>query len=479
MKCDHCGHEIKQKEQHYCPECGSNLFAQHEQHSKKKTKRKRYYMMSTLFIVVITAFIVFFFIGKETFDPQAQIDAFKEAVQEENVGAALKMLTPSIDSLKIDEKNTAQFLAFLKENPDRLNVLVAQLEEQANALEKGKEINPNHQFATLNVVEKGKKWGAFTDYQFEVIPAFIRLSEWNNEVELDLYINNEKLETTPNQDEHHITYGPYMPGEYTIKGILERSFLKSEQKDKVELFQLDKNALEHKVNLEVSEISLHSTFLDEATLYVNDQKTDMIIKRGKQSIGPFPLGEDIPVHLEKELPWGIIKSEKAIITDGFINTRITRNSVITEDEREKVIGIINDVMLSYTDALNKRDVSVLHKNATDNLKKQVQEDIKFIKKEKPNYQGTLLQSQFNIPWEIIPEYNEDRKAYMFKLHAMFSYHEPKDKLWATFRDNEKRIYRRGQKMLVLFDEKEKQWMVDEVEKYHFFATDVDPVYKLN
>ncbi|WP_407668376.1 TcaA 3rd/4th domain-containing protein [Oceanobacillus damuensis] len=49
---------------------------------------------------------------------------------------------------------------------------------------------------------------------------------------------------------------------------------------------------------------------DDFTLYVNGEKTDIVLNEGEQSIGEFPNDGSVKLEIRKECPWGVVKSDE-------------------------------------------------------------------------------------------------------------------------------------------------------------------------
>ena len=58
-------------------------------------------------------------------------------------------------------------------------------------------------------------------------------------------------------------------------------------------------------------INLSSNF-DDANVFINDKDTNKQVKDIK-NYGPMPLDKDIYIYLQRDFPWGTLKSEKVQI----------------------------------------------------------------------------------------------------------------------------------------------------------------------
>ncbi|MFD2046166.1 zinc ribbon domain-containing protein [Ornithinibacillus salinisoli] len=472
MKCRNCGYKFPSRDIQFCPECGNKV---KETHTKKFPK-KFMMLLLTIGILFVGGLITFYFIGNAKYDPIHKISSFEEAISNENLEELTKLLTPYEDSFTIDEESTANLVDFFRKNPGSLQTIVNELKNKAAALEGGNTLSSDL-YATITIEKSEKKWFLFHDYKLVVIPAFIEVYTTDNSV--DLIIDGKTVDTTTEEGVHEKKYGPYMPGTHFLKAMFDNSYTTTENEQEVTLFQMENNISRHELQVNVGTFRIVSTFEEEATLFVNDQETDIIINKGNQVVGPFPLSEDIEIHLEKEMPWETVVSQKETISEDVSEIRMKKVSIISDQEEEKIIDIINDVFTTYTEALNARDASILMDNITDNMVKDLQEQIEYVEENLPDYEGTLRKAQYRLDWYQDPEYDKEVGAYVFDIDVMFTYYEPNGKLGRLFEGENEHEYERGVNVVLLFDEQANEWKVDQYENKHFFVFEDDPVYELD
>ncbi|HEY4600830.1 MAG TPA: hypothetical protein VIG73_06075 [Cerasibacillus sp.] len=479
MQCHNCGFQLPNKKEEICPECGSYLKPEKKEFFfKNGWSVKKAVLIGVITLALVIAGSVFFRIGKSKFDPYQQIKAFKEAVINEDVKSVAAMLVPGDEPVPINEKNTAFLVSYLNKNNDDFNSLIEQFEEQANQPAHGERISTSGTYATINFEKVGKKWLIFDHYQFVVVPAFIRIS--TTDQELDIFIEDKKVTTTPKSGVYEKDFGPYLPGTYEIIAKLEGEFFSTEESFVGDLFQTDSQAVLAEIEMELEEVVIYSEFKDEATLYIDDKKTDKVINRGDTSLGPSPVNQNISVYLEKEFPWGTIQSDKLILNEVGHRLKFDHVSSIQEEEEEKIIETINHVLDSYMKSINKRSTEPLNdKLSTNNFKRLLEKDIKDVEKNYPKYKSTLLSGQYRVHRYKDPEYDKERGVYAFTISAMFTYYEPNGPRGWQSRDESKHEYKRGADITLLYDEKDKEWKVDHWNFNAFVMSDNDPIYEIN
>lgn len=477
MICQHCGHELTHNED-VCPNCGGFIekHTNKETAGKKKLGKKPFYIGGAILAVIII-FSVFFTTGKAKFDPYKKIQAFKEAVLEEKTKDVAEMLLVVDDSFEINKDNTKVLIDYLKNHTDDFDQLIEQLESQASDYQKGRMPYIDGAYGTIYLERSGKKWLFFDKYHFVVVPAYIHIYSANSEI--DLLINDEKVDTTSEHGTHNERYGPYMPGEYTVKGKLESDYFTAEETENITAFNLNNEAAHAEIDLNIGRVHINSPFSGESTLFINDEKTDIKVERGRKLIGQFPLDEPITFHVEKELPWDTLKSDKKVLNEEGPDISFEPLSLMTEEEKEKIRNLVNDVFDSYTKALSKKDASLLHKQTTDNFKEQLKEDIDMVKKEHPKYKGTLLNARYRTSFDGEPEYDEKKKVYSFEVTALYTYYEPNGTIGWLFEGENSHEYQRGRALFVIYDEKDQEWKVDKWEQAYIVDSDKALHYEIN
>lgn len=120
------------------------------------------------------------------------------------------------------------------------------------------------------------------------------------------------------------------------------------------------------INVDGNYITLYTNF-EDAKVFINGVDTGVIAKDIK-NYGPIPKDKDIKMYLEKEFPWGLIKSEEVSINSNqYIKLDInmvndTLNSMIDE--------VVNSFYNSSFEALNTKDKNIIS-NSTDEVKTMV------------------------------------------------------------------------------------------------------------
>ncbi len=109
------------------------------------------------------------------------------------------------------------------------------------------------------------------------------------------------------------------------------------------------------VNIDANYITLYSNY-DDAKVFINNVDTGLISKEIK-NYGPLPKDKDIKVFIQREFPWGIIKSEEISIGN---NQYINLNIDMVNDRLNNMINeTVDSFYSSVFNALNNKDKNLI------------------------------------------------------------------------------------------------------------------------
>ena len=197
----------------------------------------------------------------------------------------------------------------------------------------------------------------FNKYRLEIKTVDLTLN--SNFEKTEFYLNDKKLENN--------VANKIIPGKYVVKGELET--VDGTLIEEKEIFILD--SMKYEINMPAININLTSNF-DDAKVYINDKDINKKVSDIK-NYGPISLNKDTSIQLERNFPWGTIKSEKINIEkipNININIDISNDTLIKEIELS-----LNEFYNSVFEALNKRDYTLI-KNCEDDTKNRIYNDIK-------------------------------------------------------------------------------------------------------
>lgn len=435
--------------------------------SKKKKPLRKIIVIASIALVIVVSFFVFYFIGQDKFAPENKVMAFEDAVKNGDAKELRSLLSPYKDTFKITDENTAELLAYLEKNPDAFEALIEKLNSQVEFMKSSSGSNGSKYlddvYGTINITQKGKQWVLFNDYQLVVVPAYIEINANNENV--DLLIDNEKMATSSG-DDYKESFGPFMPGIHNVKAVFDNSYVSTEEKETIDLFNSKQQTVGHSFDLPLGEIEINSLF-DDFDLYVNGEKADTKIKEGKQSIGTFPIDGSVVLDIRKAYPWGDVKSNEQVVEDNYIGFDTV--NALSDEAEIALMEKINDTINQRYVALTKKDASIFKEGITDNMKKDFKDSLKKVKSESPKYKGKLVKARYDLSKISNPAFNEKLDGYSMTLRAHFTFHEPNDNLGWLLKDDDKNEYTRSKEVTVVYDEDAEEWKVDKYETEYFIV----------
>lgn len=438
-----------------------------EEHKEKRQRNKLLIFIAIIVIIIMVAGAVFYFVGKGKFTPDKKVTAFEDAVKNEDTKELKALLQPHKDSFKITDDNTAALIRYLNDHPDALKEVKNRLNEQAESLQSSKsDESSDERYGTINLSKAGKEWLLFDNYQFEVVPAMIQVTTKNPDV--DLLINDDKVTTTSEEDEE-ASFGPFMPGTYTVKAAFDNTYASVEDEEEINLFDIEQQTVAHSFELPLEEIEIKSWY-EDFNLYVNDKKTDIKVDTEKQSIGEFPIDESVELDIRKEFPWGEVKSDtKTVDGDYIIFNSI---NVLPEEDEVALMEQINDSVSQYHEALTKNDTSLIKGGLTKDMKKEFIKMVKEAKKKSPKDKSNLVRAIYKME-DNYPEFDKKLDGYTLTLKAHYVIHDPYYKGFFNWQsmDEDKKEFLRPRNVTVFYDEDNKEWKISNIEEDNFLISE--------
>lgn len=205
---------------------------------------------------------------------------------------------------------------------------------------------------------KNKKILFFDNYHIEIKPVAVKIN--TNFAKTKVYINGDKIAATNIKRN-------LLPGKYLIKGELDTLYGVIEEEQEVYIME----NFTYDLNMPAINISLTSNF-EDAKVFINDEDINKTVK-DIQGYGPIPLNKEINIQLEREFPWGTLKSDK--VTIGTLpNINIDIN-MVNDKLIDEVNLSANSFYTSVFNALNNSDYSLIE-NSRDDAKSKIYDSIK-------------------------------------------------------------------------------------------------------
>ena len=189
-----------------------------------------------------------------------------------------------------------------------------------------------------------------------------------------------------------------VPGIHDINGYLKGEY--GDIKSSKEIVVMDNE--EVNINFKAANIVVNSTYTD-ADIYINNKKTNSLIL-DKKEFGPIATDGSVEVYIQKDFPWGTIKSDTQKIKDNpniSLEINMKNNKLMNEVESS-----VEDFYYSVFDSLNHEDKSVIN-NSSDEVKDEMYKIFEknyFLLKNRYNITSLKLDEEASEFWYVDGEY---------------------------------------------------------------------------
>ncbi len=345
-----------------------------------------------------------------------------------NLEIALKDNSPGkiyrkvkFDGKRISKKDFEPLAEYYSENKSRVSAVIKDLKDNGTS---------GH-FTLIN-----KKVLFLDNYHIEISPVAIKIN--TNFDNAQIYINDKEVAATNIKRD-------LIPGKYLIKGKLNTLYGVVEEEKEVYIV----DNMEYSLNMSALNISLTSNF-EDADVFINDEEIHKKVKDIKK-YGPIPLNKEINIQLQKEFPWGVIKSDKVKVSS-LPNINIDINMV-----NEKLIEDVNEATnifySSVFNALNSSDSSLILNSKHDTKNKIYDSIIRESLFLKNNYELNDLKTELKSS-----EFYYENGAYKGNVVINLNYNIKK-KILPFWNNNVEEMF------LTNIEYENNNWIINDVQKF--------------
>ncbi|MGL5378559.1 TcaA 3rd/4th domain-containing protein [Clostridium sp.] len=296
-----------------------------------------------------------------------------------------------------------------------------------------KELREKGQSGVFTLVEDSKLF--VTDYYLEINAVAIKIkSNFDN---ASFYINNEKI------PENNVKRA-LVPGIYEVRGELNTEYGKVEKKLQISAMKNE----EISIDFDAVNINLTSNFND-SKVFINGKDTNKLVKDIK-SFGPIPSNLGVTLSLQREFPWGIVKSEDVIVKD-IPDIKIDLNMV-----NESLVNETKDIIQRFYEsvflALNSKDESLIilaHEETKGKIYNELKQKAFLLKN---NYEIGDLETNIQSS-----EFKYEEDNYVAQIVVKLNYKVYKSIFTNSKKDIETILFTRLKYV-------NNQWLVDDVQK---------------
>ncbi|URZ03360.1 hypothetical protein CLAUR_034060 [Clostridium felsineum] len=376
--CTKCGHELKENHK-VCPKCGNRVqieentlnefefkeenILEHkievEEVDGKAVQKKG--ISKVKIIIACAVAVVFILVGVLSYvyirlsDPVNTVEAFKKAVNERDTSKIKNLVECSDSSVKIDDDSAKVIIKYFNKNDNYFDSTISELDSEANNI-KHNSYSLTEKSYVYTIEKKENKFLVLPSYKIVVKPSYITVKTKIKGT--DIYINNKKVGTSSSNNSSK-KYGPYVAGEYEVKGNYKGKYADSKETKTVNTVKADKNKVDVTILKNLTYVKIVSDNQD-GEVFINDKDTGKKVK-DIDTIGPID---------DKCKIYGVIKKDgktiKSKVEDGKYYMGLTKPEVDLEffnseypigSNERKVASMIRMYISSFCEAVNKNNFS--------------------------------------------------------------------------------------------------------------------------
>ncbi|PRR96786.1 hypothetical protein C6W24_14705 [Bacillus atrophaeus] len=351
--CKECGQKNNEGAK-FCKQCGTPIgggsrpetasAAETVAVPRKPIPKKTIILWSSIAAAVIILFAAYktgaYYTSKERL-----VDQFEQAVNDQDAKKVSELLISADDKLTIDEKNVKPLLAYLKEHEDQKEELFSSLE------------NDSTEKDIVYAEKDGKTMMLFDHYELKAAPVYFDVT--SNYKGADLYVNNEKTGTVKKADEAQ-TFGPYIPGDYTVEAKLKNDVVDVVKKEDVKAVGDTAFGIDLPLDAEDVTFTLSDDFKNaKGDLLINGTS---IHKNPFKSVtyGPLLTDGSMTAAVEADFPWGKTKTGGVAID----NKEMELTLIPDKDTQETIMNTIVKTTKQHAKAMSDGNVDQMTEAGT-------------------------------------------------------------------------------------------------------------------
>lgn len=304
----------------------------------KKLGKKNIFAVALIITSFITLIVALYSVNGK--NKEWILEKFPIAIEKNDINLLSKCIR--VDGEKTNDVELQPLLDYFIKNKEKLNGII-------------KEISKNGYSGVLTLQYKE---GMIKDsYYLDIDRVDVEVHSNVENVTID--INGRKYNSGELIDD-------ILPGTYKIKYTLNTEF--GEVKGEVSQEILKDTTVE--ISIDATNITIFSEFVD-AEVFIGGKPLNKKVEE-VVNFGPIPTGNNTSLHIEKDFPWGRLKSNEVLIdSSGVVKVEIDmKNDTLMESVNSVLNGFFNSVF----EALNKKDKELIEL-ATSNVKNKIYDDI--------------------------------------------------------------------------------------------------------
>lgn len=383
---------------------------------KELIKNKRSVIIGMVTAVLLISTIIIY----------SNVDSKEEVLKKLQISLSEGKPQKIKDSIKLDDesinrKSIEPFINYYNKNGALISNLISELRSKGIS-------------SVVEVKSKGLLF--WEDYYINLHPVSIKIDSNFNEGEF--FIGDKKIANNGMAIS-------LVPGLYNVKGKLVTKYGDVISEKSIPLMQNDKVS----INFEAVKFTITSPYKD-AKVFINKEYSGKTVGEIGE-VGPVPSNSSIGVSIEKEFPWGVIKSEEkkvSNIPNIILDINMTNDRLINDIEKK-----LNDFYISTFEALNNKNKELIIGTKED-AKNKIYENIE---KKSLLFKNNYEISDLNMKIES-SEFTYQEDKYKAKIVVNLNYNIYK-KLLPFVNENKDELF------LTSLVYEEDTWLVEDVQRF--------------
>lgn len=270
-----------------------------------------------------------------------------------------------MEALERDNNRIVERLAIYEDGsevqPYEASGLTALYETEQQVAELNRALQNKEEGSLFSVVQEGKWLGIFDQHLIQVTGSYITIEYPHLEA---TYLLNEEewAEEKEQENDGSLTYGPLIPGIYSLTGSLDTEFGQAEATTE---FRMD-GVSEEEVSLEYDPgLAVFERHEDDSypTSIVFDDET-YTLDGQLLVLGPVDPASEHHFQIKRELPWGSSTSESIQLEETRYNIDY-RTIVLHDDQREPFVETVREYGERWFEAEANQELGFLESQSGD------------------------------------------------------------------------------------------------------------------
>ncbi|MEK5478220.1 zinc-ribbon domain-containing protein [Paenibacillus sp. FSL R5-0407] len=373
-------------------------------------KRRKWIVIGVLAFVVILGGL--YATGAYLTDGNRLVAKFEKALKDGDAETLASMLQPGEKSLVVDKDSVKPLLDYLKDDTFNRAAVAEDLRAQVKLYKQKKDAMlamGSYDDSIVKVKKTGKRLLFYNDYALVVTPFYPYVT--TTYAGTKITVNGKEL-VTSKEEYYGDKVGPVMPGKHTFKAKYTGDYASMEAEktltlsDPIAYYDVD-------LDLDGNYIRIASNY-EDAAIFIDGKDTGLT-HGDYADIGPILVDGSSEAYVEKEFPWGVVKSEVFPIDTDYIQADLEPEN---EDFRESVKSATQSFFQELATALSSQDTSSAS-HMSGEVKQAVDYLIQEMQAQNIVYDGKVIKVVFDMSSIELLEWGEDLRANV-SVQAHFS-----------------------------------------------------------